>query len=155
SFSSLGPTRDGRIKPDLVAADRGDTVTYGLYLSTGGFAGTSQASPHVAGLAALVLGEFPFTPPAQVAAYLKAITAPRTGANTWGAGFAQVPVFPATLSISAFLADSPFPAHFGQPMTWRAFGIGGFAPFEYKFLVFREGVGWSVGQDYGSSNTFS
>ncbi len=42
-FSSRGPTMDGRTKPEVVGADRGDSATYG----PGGFAGTSQASPHV------------------------------------------------------------------------------------------------------------
>ena len=40
-FSSQGPTPDGRIKPEEVAANCGDTAT-----STGPFCGTSQASPH-------------------------------------------------------------------------------------------------------------
>jgi hypothetical protein len=43
--SSQGPTTDGRTKPDIVGADRGDSVSYGPR----GFPGTSQASPHVAG----------------------------------------------------------------------------------------------------------
>ena len=67
SISSRGPTPDGRIKPDLVGADRGASVTYGPYR----FAGTSQAAPHVAGLAALILQLFPALTPARVAAYLK------------------------------------------------------------------------------------
>ena len=54
SFSSRGPMPDSRTKPDLVGADRGDTVAYG----PAGFPGTSQGSPHVAGLAALVLQQF-------------------------------------------------------------------------------------------------
>lgn len=49
-FSSQGPTKDGRIKPDLVAPDRVTTATYGSQ----GFPGTSAAAPHVAGIAALV-----------------------------------------------------------------------------------------------------
>ncbi len=88
SFSSLGPTTDGRFKPDIVGADRGDSVSYG----PSGFAGTSQASPHVAGLAALVLQRFPVFTPAQVVSYLKDNALPRGTVpnNTWGYGFAQV-----------------------------------------------------------------
>jgi len=49
-FSSQGPSRDGRTKPDVVAPDRVANVTYGLL----GFSGTSAACPHVAGAAALL-----------------------------------------------------------------------------------------------------
>ena len=44
SFSSRGPTPDGRVKPDVVAANCGETATRNT-----AFCGTSQASPHVAG----------------------------------------------------------------------------------------------------------
>lgn len=49
SFSSRGPTIDGRQKPDLVAPDGVSTS------SSGTFYGTSAAAPHAAGVAALVL----------------------------------------------------------------------------------------------------
>ena len=95
SFSSRGPTPDGRIKPDLVGADRGDSVTYGPYR----FPGTSQAAPHVAGLAALILQLFPTLTPARVAAYLKEQAQQRSEPrpdnrdpnNIWGYGFARLP----------------------------------------------------------------
>ena len=91
-FSSRGPTSDGRVKPDIVGADRGDSVAYGL----GGFAGTSQASPHVAGLAALVRQRFPGFAPAEVASYIKENALPRGAVpnNTWGFGLAQLPPLP-------------------------------------------------------------
>ena len=50
SYSSRGPTADGRIKPDLVAPAGVTTVSYGA----DGFVGTSAAVPHVAGAAALI-----------------------------------------------------------------------------------------------------
>ncbi len=50
SYSSRGPTADGRIKPDLVAPAGVTTVSYGA----DGFVGTSAAAPHVAGAAALL-----------------------------------------------------------------------------------------------------
>ncbi len=54
-FSSLGPTWDGRHKPDLSAPDGVSTEAYGEE----GFFGTSAATPHVAGAAALLLSQYP------------------------------------------------------------------------------------------------
>jgi subtilisin family serine protease len=89
-FSSKGPTPDGRTKPDLVGADRGDTVTYGF----SGFAGTSQAAPHVSGLAALVLQAFPTFTPSQIGTYLRSFAAARdmpVPNTNWGSGLATLP----------------------------------------------------------------
>ncbi len=94
SFSSLGPTPDGRIKPDVVGADCGATSLTPLNEANRGFCGTSQASPHVAGMAALVRQRFPGYTPAQVASYLKDNAGQRGSPdpnNTWGHGFAQLP----------------------------------------------------------------
>ncbi|MHA2065931.1 MAG: fibronectin type III domain-containing protein, partial [Candidatus Thorarchaeota archaeon] len=55
-FSSLGPTNDGRVKPDLVAPDG---VTNSIY---GSFYGTSSSAPHAAGAAACILQENPSSP---------------------------------------------------------------------------------------------
>ena len=89
-FSSKGPTPDGRTKPDIVGANRGNSRTYGV------FAGTSQASPHVAGLAALVKQRNPSYTPRQLANYLKtnAVTGSSRPNNTEGYGFAYLPVIP-------------------------------------------------------------
>ena len=70
-YSSRGPTPDGRDKPDIVGADCGATALSPLNEYNEGFCGTSQASPHVAGMAALVRQRFPDYTPAQVASYLK------------------------------------------------------------------------------------
>ncbi|MYK39648.1 MAG: S8 family serine peptidase [Gemmatimonadetes bacterium] len=51
SYSSRGPTADGRIKPDLVAPSGVTTASYGADKL---FGGTSAATPHVAGAAALL-----------------------------------------------------------------------------------------------------
>ena len=94
AFSSRGPTPDGRVKPDIVGADCGETALAPLNENRRGFCGTSQAAPHVAGMAALVRQRFPGYTPAQVAAYLKDNAEQRelpTPGNTWGHGFAQLP----------------------------------------------------------------
>ena len=62
-YSSLGPTPDGWFKPDIVGADCGATALSPLNDYNEGFCGTSQAAPHVAGMAALVRHRFPsYTP---------------------------------------------------------------------------------------------
>ena len=86
SYSSRGPTPDGRIKPDLVGADCGQTAA-----RSSPFCGTSQASPHVAGMVVLVRQRFPGYSPAQVVFYLKENAEQRINSpdpnNTWGHGF--------------------------------------------------------------------
>ena len=98
-FSSQGPTPDGRIKPDIVGADGGRTVSNRSARNPDGiFLGTSQASPHVAGLAALVKQQFPGYTPQQIAQYLKDYADPRGDVPnyTWGYGFAKLPAPAAT-----------------------------------------------------------
>ena len=93
-YSSRGPTPDGRFKPDIVGADCGATALRPLNEYNEGFCGTSQAAPHVAGLAALVRQRFPGYTPAQVAGYLKDNAEQRQSPdpnNTWGHGFAELP----------------------------------------------------------------
>lgn len=91
SFSSRGPTTDGRIKPDISGPDGVSNSTYGA------FYGTSAASPHIAGAAALVLGRLPCLSPAQVGTTLTSQVVDLGAAgkdNTFGAGrllFGAVP----------------------------------------------------------------
>ena len=57
TYSSRGPTIDGRPKPELIAADGVAGATYGPTghgCSVSGFPGTSAAAPHVAGALALI-----------------------------------------------------------------------------------------------------
>jgi len=70
AFSSMGPTIDGRIKPDVSAPDRISGETYG----PGGFAGTSAAAPNAAGMAALLVQRHPDHDPAQLADLLESVT---------------------------------------------------------------------------------
>ncbi len=67
SFSSQGPTKDNRVKPDLVAPDGVTTATYGA----SAFYGTSASAPHAAGAAALVKQRYPSYTPAEMQAFLE------------------------------------------------------------------------------------
>jgi len=102
AFSSAGPTRDGRIKPDIaapgeyVASSRSGSAGYNSqFVERDGVhankSGTSMATPHVAGSVALLYGIDPALDGAQVKAALQraARSDLQTGAvpnNRYGAG---------------------------------------------------------------------
>jgi subtilisin family serine protease len=64
-YSSRGPTRDGRLKPEISAPTGVSSAAYGEY-----FYGTSSSAPHVAGAAALVWQAQPQFTAAQVRDFL-------------------------------------------------------------------------------------
>ena len=109
-YSSRGPTTDNRIKPDLVGAD----CAWSVGSVEGVLCGTSQAAPHVAGLAALALDRAPtLDMPAKLAAYLKGEALDRGDPgpdDTWGQGFAFLHASSEILSAGAlhtcFLASN-------------------------------------------------
>jgi subtilisin family serine protease len=71
-FSSVGPSADGRIKPDVAAQGVGVKVASPSLPSSYGFAaGTSFSCPLTAGVAALVLQAYPNYTPQQVADALR------------------------------------------------------------------------------------
>jgi len=86
SWSSRGPTDDGRVKPDLVAPGVGITSTW-KDNSFKSLSGTSMSTPHVSGVAALLLEADPSLKPDEVKEALKT-TALDLGLdeNTQGAG---------------------------------------------------------------------
>ena len=102
-YSSRGPTPDGRIKPDIVGVDKAHSSSLQTSENPSGlFQGTSQASPHVSGLAALVRHAYPRYDPKKVADYLKSNAEPRGildpysnrlvhPNNVWGYGLARLP----------------------------------------------------------------
>jgi Subtilase family. len=73
SFSSRGPTIDGRVKPDITGWDGVSSPVYGVPNAEGtsGFYGTSAAAPHVAGAAALVAQANPAMDAAQIQSFLE------------------------------------------------------------------------------------
>ena len=94
TYSSRGPTPDGRIKPDVVGATCGETSRRRLDSSGNGSCGTYPAAAHVAGMAALVRQRFPSMDPTAVVSYLKGHALQHGNPdpnNTWGDGLAQLP----------------------------------------------------------------
>lgn len=87
--SSRGPTADGRPKPEIVAPA---CVASRVFAENDGdgFCGTSAATPHVAGAAALVYGAYPIFGTDALLAYLVVRAVPLSGPdadpNTGGAG---------------------------------------------------------------------
>ena len=92
-FSSRGPTLDGRSKPDLTAPDGVSTSIYGTSPPTSAYFGTSAASPHAAGAAALMYGQRPAITPEVVEGDLAGNATSITGTepdNQAGAGLIDV-----------------------------------------------------------------
>ena len=110
SYSSRGPTPDGRVKPDIVGATCAEASLAPLRDGRHGFCGTSQATPHVAGMAALVRQRFPQFSPEEVVDYLKGHAEHRglgQPNNTWGYGFAKLPDPPKNPNETEDSAPSP------------------------------------------------
>ena len=92
SFSSVGPTHDGRDKPDIAGPDGLTTAVYGSV----GFYGTSASTPAVAAAVALLLSEDPSLTPREAADRLaaNAIGTRHTfqaADGAFGAGYARLP----------------------------------------------------------------
>jgi subtilisin family serine protease len=78
TYSSQGPTIDGRIKPDIAGQSVVTTASFAGPVAcpsnsngTGGFNGTSAAAPHVAGAAVLVKAANPSFTAAQLQTFLE------------------------------------------------------------------------------------
>ncbi|MBI2184673.1 MAG: S8 family serine peptidase [Thaumarchaeota archaeon] len=107
SYSSRGPTADGRVKPDVVAPTCVSTSTYG----SRGFCGTSASAPHVAGAATILFGANPSLSADDVATLLEngSVDLGVGGKdNLYGAGRIRVSFasFNATGKVSGMVIDN-------------------------------------------------
>jgi subtilisin family serine protease len=101
SSSSRGPTADGRTKPDVVGPA-------GVATSVGVLDGTSAATPHVAGVAALLLEAYPETPPEGVADLIRNRAHPFGDSGDAGAGLAHVgPRTPGCRGLAPTIVGTP------------------------------------------------
>lgn len=132
SYSSRGPTKDGRIKPDVAAPTHVSTTPFGAWSPTGdnqnpGFTGTSAASPHAAGAAALLQQAMPDGSPNEIMDALKrrAEDLGSPGAdNLYGAGgltMGPLPLDPSKLNVTSI---TPGRAAVGQRIDATIQGTG-------------------------------
>jgi hypothetical protein len=108
SYSSRGPTNDGRVKPDVTAVSCVASTIYHPGVNPPCFNGTSAASPTVAGMAALLLDAGIATPGPPLAAAIRHFTFDRNELqgsllpldgpdNTYGIGQVLLPAPPPPL----------------------------------------------------------
>lgn len=105
-FSSVGPTSDGRTKPD-VSAD--GVSVYGVNTFTNGYttaSGTSAATPLVAGVAAMILSAHPELTPIQVRDALRN-TASNPSAPNNSIGWGVVDAYKAVLYNGMVIGTDP------------------------------------------------
>ena len=106
-FSSVGPTADGRTKPDVVADGVGAYCALPYSSSySGGFSGTSLSTPLVAGAAALVLSAHPELTPIQVRDALRN-TASRASSPNDSLGWGVIDAYKALLYYGLALSTDP------------------------------------------------
>ncbi|MFF1720452.1 S8 family peptidase [Streptomyces sviceus] len=123
SWSSRGPTADGRLKPDIAAPGvdiiaakaargiEGNDEAPG-YVS---MSGTSMATPHTAGAAAILAQEHPDWTGEQLKSALTASAKPLSGVTAYDVGVGRVDL---TRAIDATVGSVPSSVDFGTPAAW-------------------------------------
>jgi subtilisin family serine protease len=106
SFSSVGPTSDGRTKPEIVAQGVSTYAATTSPASYGNFNGTSLSTPLAAGAAALVLSAHPELTPIQVREALRN-TASNAASPNNSIGWGVINTYKAILYYGMVLSTDP------------------------------------------------
>jgi serine protease AprX len=150
SWSSRGPSRDGRVKPDIMAPGVGIVAakanSHDQYVA---YSGTSMASPFVAGFVALMLEAAPTLTPADVYQDITQTArdeGPVGPDNDFGYGLLDgVAALHALNRTSTGSADPPFPAHLTQAGTISAEVRVAEYPFEVSSTAYPIAVTMIIG----------
>ena len=159
SYSSRGPTVDGRTKPDIAGQDGTSSATYGSSAGcSGGFTGTSASAPHVAGAAALVKQANPSFGPSQLQSFLegRAVDLGAGGKdNSYGSGKLVLGTPPPTCDSVTIAASPSSPQDVGATVTLTATPAAGCSGTEYRFGDWTASGGASIIRGWDSSPTFA
>ena len=154
-YSSRGPTNDGRSKPDLVGPDSVSTSVSGY----APFLGTSCASPHVAGAAALLLSDEPSLTVSQLRAEVVSQVVPVGDANIFGAGRLLLSLAPANQPPVASFTVSPSSPVTGQAASFNGLGSydvdGTISQYSWQFGDGTTGAGATTSHAYSSAGTYT
>jgi len=168
SFSSVGPTRDGRIKPDVVAPGEfiasarsinvpespSDPDSYHRIL-----AGTSMATPHVAGVIALILQYAPNLPAIEIPTILRqtARLDSFTGIipiGSWTWGFGKVDARTATGLGRQTIVINGIPSTISVPLQVKGTGTVSVPGESWNSYYFAKGSTFNVTLDRQILATF-
>jgi len=145
-FSSIGPTTDGRIKPDVMAQGEQTTIYWYGSIQTG--SGTSFSSPLIAGMIACMIQADPTKTPAQIKQDLLAISDRHTSPdNEYGYGIPDFSLYNFN-AIDLYSADDikfyPNPVHnklfLSKDTNYRIYTMEGKLLMSGKYLKNRAGV---------------
>ena len=138
TFSSQGPTTDGRTKPDIASPDNCNSYTYGYWT------GTSLASPHVAGICALIKSRFAAYTNTQIRNYLYTNCTVDLGAagkdNIYGWGKVVLPDV-AYIYVSSPNGGESWQAGSSHAITWLSNETSGNVKIEYST---NSGSSWTT-----------
>lgn len=156
SYSSQGPTNDGRPKPDLCTTDRVSTGT-APYTT---FYGTSGAAPHAAGVAALLLDQNPSLSEAALRSHLLSQTVPMGNPNVYGNGRLELqpPTGPNQLPTAAFTFSPPSPI-VGGPIAFNGSAStdsdGSIVSYTWNFGDGTSGAGPTASHAYAAPGAYT
>ncbi|MBC8182392.1 chitobiase/beta-hexosaminidase C-terminal domain-containing protein [candidate division KSB1 bacterium] len=140
SFSSQGPTTDGRIKPDVTAPDNCNSFAY-----DGSWYGTSLSAPHTARVCALIKSRYPEYSDTQIKNYLYTNCTVDLGDvgkdNIYGWGKVVMPGFAENISAASPNGAENWNAGSNHDITWNSFGTSGNVKIE---LTRDGGANWET-----------